>query len=246
MRRMLLVWFLAVGVNGAERSVDANGLNVRSYADDGRLLRRFIAESASGPFTSPVVRNGKVEFYGKGVEGQANAVLVLPEAKYVRSEEAVVGDGVVQFTSERGRVSGRGFRCDLAIGRLTLRSEVQLSTEEFQMSGRQATVDFDAKESKREEVLRTIEVSGEIVVERAATTKAPFERAECSFARYVAQENKVYLKSPVEVWRSGLRSTVEVRSGFVVLELDEERPPNQAVQPTPGSVTPRATSSASK
>lgn len=67
MRRMLIFWFMAVGLNGAERSVDAHGLNVRSFADDGRLLRRFIAESASGPFASPVV---KLEFSSQPQEIQ--------------------------------------------------------------------------------------------------------------------------------------------------------------------------------
>jgi hypothetical protein len=240
MRGLITIWFLAISLNAAERSVEAHGLNVRSFAEDGRLLRRFIAESATGPFTSPVVKQGRVEFYGKGVDSQANAVLDWPEATYVRSEEAVIGDGVVQFTTEKGKVSGRGFRCELEIGRLALKSDVKFSSEEFRMSGRQAAVDFDAKEGKREEVLRTIEVTGEIVVERASTTKAPFERAECSFARYVAKERKVYLRSPVAVWRSGLRSTIEVASGFVEIDLDEEAP-NKSPEPTPGAVTPRAT-----
>jgi hypothetical protein len=68
MKWAITIWILVLGLNAAERSVEAHGLNVRSFAEDGRLLRRFIAESATGPFTSPVVKQGKVEFYGKEVE----------------------------------------------------------------------------------------------------------------------------------------------------------------------------------
>jgi len=238
--RWIVILSLTAAVScAANRAIEAHGLSAGSFADDGRLLRKFTAQSATGPFTSPVVKIGTVEFYGKDSESIASAVLDWREAKYVRSEEAIVGDGIVQFRTEKVKVSGRGFRCELEVGRLELKSEVKLSSDEFRMSGREATVDFDAKGSKKDEALRTIEMMGDIVMERVATAKASFERAECSFARFVARENKVYLKSPLAVWRNGVRSTIEVASGFIEIDLGEQRP-NKAPEPTTTAVTPRA------
>ncbi|HUR57301.1 MAG TPA: hypothetical protein VM029_06305 [Opitutaceae bacterium] len=224
MRTLLLLWLTAAVACAAERSVEARGLNAKTFAEDGRLLRHLTAESASGPFTAPTIQHGKVEFYAREPADRGAAVLQWTEAKYLRAEETIVGNEAIALRTDEANVSGWGFRCALEAGRLELKSDVRFSSPTFRMSGREALVLFDAKGSKTA-VIRSIEVTGDIVMERTPTLKAPFERAESSFARFSAEENKVFLKSPVAAWRKGERMMLEVASGFVEIDLGETADP---------------------
>ena len=245
MRVFILFILVTSVVCASENAISATGLRASSFGDDGRLSRVFTAQSASGPFASPVVRAGKVEFYGKEAPNGVVAALEWEEAKYLKSEEVITGDGSIHLTTEDGIVSGKGFRCELDTERLELRSSVSYKTNAFRMTGEQAKIEFETKRGKRTDVIRHIAVVGNIVIEQTATAKAPFDRAESTFARYSADESKVFLKAPISAWRKGQRSVIDAASGFVEIDLKEQTP-NKAPEPTPGAVTPRATEGASK
>jgi hypothetical protein len=229
--------FAASVAQCAVKSFDAQGLRASSFTDDGRLQRKIAAESASGPFATPIVEKAKVEFFGKDSATTAVAVIEAQRAQYLRAEEVIAGESTIQLSTEDGAVSGKGFRCALDMGYLELRSEVRFVSSSVKMSGDQATVQFDAK-LKQKDVIREVLVTGHIVVERAPTAEAPFDRAECSFARFEAARNKVYLKAPISAWRNGEKTVIDVRSGFVEFDLREK--PNKAPEPTTTAVTPPA------
>jgi len=197
MRAIILVLLVTSAVGAAENAISATGLRASSFGEDGRLTRLFTAQSASGPFASPVVLAGRVEFYGKEAPNGVVAALEWEEAKYLKSEEVITGDRSIQLTTEDGIVSGQGFRCELDTERLDLRSKVVYKTTAFRMTGDQAKIEFETKRSKKADVIRQIAVMGNIVIEQIATAKAPFDRAESTFARYSADESKVFLKAPI-------------------------------------------------
>lgn len=218
----LVLLFLAAAVQAAELSGNAQGLRTSSFSDDGRLIRKFEAQSATGPFASPVVERGKVEFFDENSGDRAVALLEWARAKFLRADEVIVGDERIQLSTAEGIVSGVGFRCSLQIGRLDLRSKVNFSSADFRISGNEAVVEFEAKGKKKNEVIQRIAITGNIVVERTATAKAPFDRAETGFARYSAEENKLFLKTPVLAWRKGERTEIETLSEYLEIDLGDK------------------------
>jgi hypothetical protein len=235
MRAAICFLFAASVAYCAAQSFDAQGLRSSSFKDDGRLQRKFVAESASGPFATPTVEKAKVEFFGEDSLIRAVAVIEVERAQYVRADEIIAGESSIMLSTEDGTVSGKGFRCALDKGYLEIRSDVRFVSSSVQMSGDHAKVQFDAK-LKQKDVIREVLVTGHIVVERVATADAPFDRAECSFARFDAGQSKVYLKAPLSAWRNGEKTVVDVRSGFI--EIDVREKVNKAPETSTKSVTP--------
>lgn len=223
--RMLIVFLLGATLALArEGPLEAKGLQASVFAGDGNLLRKFTADSATGPLSSPLVRKGKVTFFDKDSANLIAAVVEWDEAVYRQAGEVVVGDGVIRLTTEDGTISARGFQGDLKGGKLDLRSDVEFVSETLRIVGSEANVEFEAEGRRRKNVLRKAVITGRIV---AYTTgkDAPFERAESTHARFDADENMVYLKCPVIAWHGEERTVIDLASGYFEFSLKPTEPP---------------------
>lgn len=221
-RVMAAFVFAAASMGAADPSVTARGLTVPVFDASGNLLRRLTAVSASGPLASPRLDQGRVEFFAPESRQSPTATLKFDEALYQKADETISGHDAIKFTTHQGVVSGQGYRCLLDAGLLTLTSDVNFVSDAVRMNGEQAEIRFDAKGRKKDDIIQEIVLTGRIVVERAATAKAPFDRAETTMARYEAGEQKVYLQSPVTTWNHGQKSVLNVASGFAEIDLREK------------------------
>lgn len=224
--RTIAVFLLAASVGlAAEASFNSQDLRLTSFSADGWVTRKLAAASATGALSSPTIEQARVEFFANQPAGPRVAVLDVPRAQYLKAEEIVWGDGRLDFMTDKGTASGRGFRCQLVAGILDLRSEVKAATPVFELTGDQGTIAFDPQRSDKDDVIRRLEVTGNVVVTRVATAKAAFDRAESSHVRYSADENKLYLKVPARVWHKGQQAVLESKTGFHEITLADRSPP---------------------
>lgn len=210
---------LSLAGRAAGEALVARGLRIPVFDSADRLVRRLTADSAVGPLTSPRINHVQIQFFSTD-SGREQALLTCPWAAYDRAAETLFGDEVLELSEVRGRISGVGFECLLEQGLLTLRSQVKLSTAAFRAVGDRAKIHFNPK-GEEAAVIEEAVLTGGIVVERVPSAKAPYDRAETSYVRYNAAEQKVFLKSPVIVWRNGEKAVVEADSGFLEIDLLE-------------------------
>lgn len=213
MARVVLCFFLtAVLASAAERSLEARGLHLSSYDDQGRLLRKLSSALASGPVTRPTVKEGKVEFFGPDSARLPEAALEWREATYLRPDDVILGDGTVRFSSEKGMLSGQGFHCDLKSGHLQLKADIRAKVRGIRIEGDRAEVYFDPQGKKTmAERIRQADISGNVVIHPDKMPGFDFEKAECALVRYDAAENKLRLKTPVTLWKEGAHWVIDTR-----------------------------------
>jgi len=238
MRALSIFLFTTVSLGAAEPTFTATGVKTPVFDADGRLNYRLTAASAFGPFDSPQLEKGQVEFFSLESQKESVAVLSFEQAKYQKSAETISGNGTIKLVSRDGTISGHGYTCRVVVGLLTLGSQVKFDSRDFRMTGDEAEVHFDPKISQRDEIIREAVVKGHILVEGTADSKMPYDRVESTFARYSAADQKIYLKTPVTVWQHGVSSVTNLASEFFEINLPEK--PNQAPGPTSTSVTSRA------
>lgn len=233
----ILILLATISIGFAEERLEtARDLRVSTFGEAGNLIRKLTALSASGPLVSPILEGVTVEFFGDDPDLGILAVLNFTNARYQRADETVTGDSSLQLTTDKWTIAGLGFNCDLAGGRLDLQASVKFKSAAIRMTGDRGEIDFETDGRKQKDMIRKIAVTGNIVLEREATTEAPFDRAECTFARFSAEEDKVFLKTPVTTWRNGERFVTDAKSGFLEINLSDKEP-NKSVETTPISAS---------
>ncbi|HVU35465.1 MAG TPA: hypothetical protein VHE61_18650 [Opitutaceae bacterium] len=203
-----------IGVDFAE-----SDLRLPIFDASGHLLRRVTAASAFGPLDAPRLEQGRVDFFAADAETAPVATLLFDQAVYGRATEQLTGGGAITFTSGAGTLSGQGYECRPGAGWLTLQRQVKFASGDIVATGDQADVHFDPQGRKGEDMVRRVRLTGRVVVVPAAAAKVPFERVESTEARYEAGEQKIYVKTPVTVWKNGQRGVMELASGFWELSL---------------------------
>jgi len=223
-RAILLILGAAISLGAAEVSFVVRNFSLPVFDSAGHLIRRLKADSGTG-LDSPRLDNGRVEFFRPGSD-QPTGVLTFAQALYASRAERISGDGTVKLVAPMATISGRGYECQLETGLLELRSEVTVFNERFRMNGEHAKVDFDPKQS---DLVREATVTGNVTVEPLATASAAFDRAQTESARFSAAEQKIFLKSPVTLWKKGEKGLWE-KPGSEFLEIDLNEKPAVAPQ----------------
>jgi hypothetical protein len=203
-------------------TLKARRLTAPVFDAAGQLTRRLTAASAVGSLTESRLENGQVEFFAPASADQVVATLEFDAAHYVNAAERIDGDGTIAFTAPDGTVRGRGFTCELETGRLTLAADVTFTAPAARMTADRGELNFDPKAPGGDRAIKAATLADHVVLERAPTAKAPFERAETAFARYRADEGKIFLQTPVTVWNHGKKALMQSPAGFIAIELAEK------------------------
>ncbi|MES1167390.1 MAG: hypothetical protein ABUL68_05245 [Pseudomonadota bacterium] len=222
-------------LGAADISFKAEGLKAPVFDAAGILIRRLTAASATGPLESTRLERGRIEFFAPGSAEHATAVLDFDEALYRKSDESIRGGGLIRLVDPQGTVSGRGYECWLDTGLLTLGADVTFSSSTVHVTGRDGEIRFDPKTSGSTGSITSAVVT-HATVERTATAKAPFDRAETELARYSAAQQKLFLKTPLILWKDGRKAVSEVASGFYEIDLTEK--PDMALLPPAATNAP--------
>jgi hypothetical protein len=226
MRWCLIVLFVLGSMAASGEPLVARGLRAPVFDAAGRLVRRITAAAATGPVERPVVEEGRLEFFGEESETVASAVIEFDRAEYNGIGKHIRGERAVRFVTSSATVAGRGFDCALGESVLTLNSEVRFESERFEVSSERAEILFDPNRKQHEGAIRQATLLGRTVIHRTVTAKAPFDRAETEYARYSADEAKVYLKTPVLAWTRGEKTVIDAASEFIEIDLSEEPDPS--------------------
>jgi hypothetical protein len=218
-----LVHLLAIAPLGAaDINFKADGLKAPVFDLAGHLTRRLTAGSATGPVDSPRLDKGKVEFFAPESADWPTAVLDFEQALYRKTDESIRGSDTIRLVSPQGTVSGRRYECWLDTGLLKLGSEVKFSSDDVRLTGKQGEIHFDPKGTGKTDLIKEAVVTGSVMVERTGTSKLPFDRAETDLAHYSAEQQKLFLKTPVTIWKNGDKAVTEVASGFYEIDLKAE------------------------
>jgi hypothetical protein len=221
-------------LGAAEIDFKAEGLKAPVFDAAGSLIRRLTAASAAGPVESTRLEGGRIEFFAPGSAEHATAVLEFDEALYRKSDEIIRGGGLIRLVDPQGTVSGRGYECWLDTGLLKLGADVTFASSTVRLTGRDGEIRFDPKGNGITGPITSAVVT-HATVERAATAKAPFDRAETELARYSAAQQKLFLKTPLILWKDGRKAVAEVTSGFYEIDLNEK-----PGAPLPASTNPKS------
>jgi hypothetical protein len=222
MRRALIFLFSVATLGAADITFSVNGLKTPVFDASGHLIRRLTAVSAIGPIDSPHLEKGQFEFFAVGSADHPVAVLDFEQADYQKSEERISGADAIKLTTDEATVSGQGYICQLELGLLSLKSQVQYSSGVVRLSGDQADINFDPKGLRKDEIIKEIVVTGTVVVEPTARSARPFDRAETTYARFDAERQRIYLKTPVTLWKNGQKAVNNIGSGFFEIDLKEK------------------------
>ena len=212
--------FVFAPLDAADINFKADGLKAPVFDSTGHLIRRLTAGSATGPVDSTRLDKGEVDFFAPESADRPTAMLDFEQAVYRKSDESIRGDDTIRLVSPQGTVSGRRYECWLDTGLLKLGSEVKFSSENVRLTGEQGEIHFDPKGAGKTDLIKEATVSGSVMVERTATSKLPFDRAETDLARYSAEQQKLFLKSPVTIWKNGEKAVTEIASGFYEFDLN--------------------------
>jgi hypothetical protein len=225
----VLLLFPTLSVAGISVDFAESDLRIPTFDASGHLLRRVTAASAFGSFDTPRLEQGRIDFFAADSEMAPIATLLFDQAIYGRANDQLTGGGPITFTSQAGILSGQGYECRPGAGLLTLQRQVKFASGDIVATGDQADVRFDSRGRKGEDIVRQVRLTGHIVVVPAVPAKIPFERLESTEARYEASGQKIYVKTPMTVWKSGQREVIDVASGFWELTLSS--PPAQSAEP---------------
>lgn len=222
--RILSLLLLALPATAADFSLVMRDVATPVYDASGHPIRRLTADSASGPFASPRLEKAKIDFFSLASSKVPTAVLTCEHALYQRATETIKGEDLVQLSTPKGVVSGHGYVCRIDAGLLTLNAKVTFAADRAVLRGTHAEIRFDPKGGKQDEVIREVVVSGTVTLEQIPAHSG-FDRAETTHARYDAAQQKIFLKTPVTTWSKGQKSVVNIRSGFVEIDVGEKAHP---------------------
>jgi len=218
-RRLLLVFILPC-LLAAATGLQVGKLSFPEYDKSGAMLRRLVAESASGPLEAPVLGKGAVEFFGQ--VGQPEAVIArleFSEAIFDRAKSVIRGAGEVHFWSARGEVWGTGYSYDLAGGELRLDSNVAIRLPQGLIRADKGEVWLDPRADASGNVeVRRAELAGGVEATELKDTKSGVDRAKAERASYTASDRLIRLPAPVDVWRKGERGRIDSES--ITFEVD--------------------------
>jgi hypothetical protein len=211
----------SLSLTGAEANFTAQGLDTPVFDASGRLVRRLVAASATGPFSAMKLADGYIDFFTKESAQTPGAKLEFKHALYDRAAERITGEDSLRLTVPARKVtlSGVGYGCVVNTGQLTLTSDVKCVTLQFRLSGDKADIRFDPKAVKQEDIVREAIVTGTVRVEPMPGVKLGFDKAETSMARYDADRHKLHLKMPVAIWAKGERAMAQTADEFLTIDL---------------------------
>lgn len=223
--RLPLLLLLAITALAADLNFISHDISAPVYDTTGRLLRRLTAATAKGPLSTPQLEDGRIDFFDLDSSTEPRAVLTFDHAAYDKASETLRGDDRLKLvdTVRRETLSGEGYECEVAQGRLLLHAAVKWKSTGLQLTGDRADVRFDPKAPKQDAMIRAATVTGNVILDRAPTAEHPFERAATTEARYDAAAGKVYLKSPITIWKNGEKAEWNVKVGFVEMDVAEKR-----------------------
>lgn len=224
LRLPLLLLFAVTGF-AAELNFTSHDVSTPVYDAAGHLVRRLTAATAKGPVTKPEMEGGQIDFFDIKAPTEPRASLAFDHAVYDKATETIHGEDALKLTDPARQevLSGKGHECEIAQGRLLLRAAVTWDSPLVRLTGDRAEVRFDPKAPKQEALIRTATVTGDVILDRKPTPDHPFERAATTEARYDAAVGKIYLKSPITIWKNGEKAEWSTKVGFVEINLGEKR-----------------------
>ena len=206
----------------AEPSALLHDLNTPVFDASGRMIRRLTAKSGNIASTSLQLLDGKIEFFPPALSELSTSTLEFDHARYTKSAERIDGDGALTLTSKDGTVRARGFEGALETGRFTLNSAVQFDSEEFQLNGDRGELRFDPRATATDRAIKSVTLTGNVVLVGAAARKQGFDRIETTLARYDAAQSKVYVKLPVTGWKNGQHALLQEGPEFLEIEISRK------------------------
>ena len=227
---LVCVLLATAEVKAIDFNFTARDVNAPVFDASGHLLRRLVADSAVGPYSLPHLDKGQIDFFAVD-SAERIAVLTFDQALYHRPEDSIIGDDTVKLVTQQETMTGRGYECRPNAGLLTLRSDVTYESDKVHLTGDRGEMQFDPKGGNRDQMVKDAVVTGNVVVVPAPAAKPEFDRAQTEFAHYDAGAHKIYLKSPVTIWKKGQSSLMNVASGFFEIDLTEKQPS------TPGAIS---------
>lgn len=211
-------------VTAVEFSAPIQDLNLPTFDTAGRTIRQLTAKSGTVSSNSLQLLQGKVEFFSPAGAESTSTTLEFDHAHYTKSTEHLRGDRALILTSKDGTVRGLGFEGALDQGIFTLKSAVQFNSEEFQLTGDHGELRFDPRATTTEAAIKSVVLTGQIVLVGTAVQKQGFDRAETTLARYDAAQGKVFLKLPIVGWKNGEKWLMEKGPEFFEITLAKPSP----------------------
>jgi hypothetical protein len=131
----------------------------------GNLTHRIHAASATG-LERPVLREGKIDFFGEAEAGERTklATLTFDEATYDERAKLIESDSRMELLAPDGKISAVGFRYEILTRRLFLKSAVTMALPEASIAGGEAEILLVENPSTRELLVDRVEIRRDVVV----------------------------------------------------------------------------------
>ena len=226
MKKPFVFLILFIGLPALAAELTMMDLTIPQFDVAGRMIRRLKADSATGSFEEPKLRDGVVEFFRpQDANPERLATLDFAEAIYHRLAGVIDGDNHIRVISPKGNLSGDGFQYQLTLGKLILRSTVVIELPTAHITGEKAEALISQSAADQDFTISQATVTGGVVVTGIKSEKFNFDRAETASAVYTASDGKLRLASPVVCWRA----SEKIVAGATEITIDVGNRPKQAL-----------------
>lgn len=227
----LLVAVIVCGANAQELSITK--LTVPVFDGAGHMTQRLTAESGSGTFEMPTLKQGVVEFLAADGTSAKVATFSFDDAVFRRPIGVVSGEGHASYRSETGGLSGNGFQYRLSDGHLELKSHVVLSLGAMLIEGQQGEAFLSQISPGKEWIVAKAKIDGGVVITGIDAEKYKFDKAETASIVYTETDGVLILASPVTCW-SGTSKMVTEANELKIINVPSKR--KQSPGPSPDAV----------
>lgn len=221
----------------------ARGLSFPFFDETGILTHKLMARE--GTMSGGVQRLSEVEieYYADGVPSRVVQRVTAAQAIWHEKREILEGEGAISVETERNRITGRGFRFELARSQLNIHRDFGMQNAELLLTSDRAIVDLVLERAGDEVKLRDVkrcEAFGNLVIKVLPTAAKDynFDEARSTRAIYDGATHAITLPEEARLLKDGRASTAQ----HTRYTLDPATRPALKLSPAPPA--PAATRSA--